>query len=195
MLETILALDEQIFFLFNDTLSSAFGDFIMPWITNKKTWIPLYLGIIVWLFFKNKNKVLPFLLICLIGVGISDGLSSKVIKPHFQRVRPCNDVEIKEKVTTFKNCGGGYSFTSSHATNHFMLGMYWFGTIGLLFKKWRWLCFFWAGIIAFSRVYVGVHYPIDIIFGSGLGMLIGLFLIYIYRKMPPKWQFSEADNI
>jgi len=107
-------------------------------------------------------------------VGMADVVSSKLVKPAVQRVRPCNDVGLKFEVRELVHCGGGYSFTSSHATNHFAIATFLYLVLGGLRKKWiRWALLAWAASIAYGQVYVGVHYPLDVITGAVLGSLIG----------------------
>jgi undecaprenyl-diphosphatase len=80
------------------------------------------------------------------------------------------------------HCSGGFSFTSSHAANHFGLAMFIFMTIQPLFKKYTWLFFIWAAVIAYAQVYVGVHYPLDIFVGALIGLFIGWFIGSVFNK-------------
>ncbi|MDX1685268.1 MAG: phosphatase PAP2 family protein, partial [Saprospiraceae bacterium] len=93
-----------------------------------------------------------------------------------ERVRPCNDESIKQEVILRARCGGGYSFTSSHATNHFGLSMVLFLLLGNRIA-WRWLIFLWAALVSYAQIYVGVHYPLDILGGAVLGVMLG-YLVY-----------------
>jgi len=113
----------------------------------------------------------------MITAGVADFTSSKIVKPLIERVRPCNDTTLPFEVRELVKCGGGYSFTSSHATNHFVSLV-----LGFLRKKWiTWALLTWAASIAYGQVYVGVHYPLDVITGAVLGSLIGLSFELIYR--------------
>ena len=95
-------------------------------------------------------------------------------------MRPCNDIIFQDTVELRVDCGGGYSFTSSHATNHFALAMFIIFTLGKKNRWIRWGLILWAGSIAYAQVYVGVHYPLDVFIGSLLGILIGTFVASFY---------------
>jgi undecaprenyl-diphosphatase len=123
------------------------------------------------------------LLALFLTVGIADLVSSKGLKKTVKRVRPCNDPAIQDEVVLLVGCGKAYSFTSSHATNHFAIGAFLAMTLGLYYKRWRWLFYFWAGSIAFGQVYVGVHYPLDVIVGSILGLLIAYLMKSLYFRL------------
>ena len=117
-------------------------------------------------------------------VGIADTISSKVIKKSVQRLRPCNDTQINQQVKLLVRCGGGYSFTSSHATNHFAVALFLIGTLGRIFRRMKWPLLFWAATIALGQVYVGVHYPFDILVGGTIGSLIGIGVARLYQSFP-----------
>jgi undecaprenyl-diphosphatase len=80
------------------------------------------------------------------------------------------------------HCSGGFSFTSSHAANHFGLAMFLFMSLIPLFKKYTWLFFIWAGIISYAQVYVGVHYPLDVLAGAMIGLVVGKLNGMIFKK-------------
>jgi undecaprenyl-diphosphatase len=181
-LEQLLQLDQEIFFLINGEWHVSWLDQIMPHWRDKKTWIPLYVLLAGFLFYKYKLKGLYFILAVALTVGIADTVSSKLIKKSVQRVRPCNDLEIKEEVQLLAGCGKGYSFTSSHATNHFAIGVFIALTLGYLFWWARWPFILWAASIAYGQVYVGVHYPLDVLCGALAGTLIGWGVALVYRR-------------
>ena len=120
-------------------------------------------------------------------------MSSELVKKTVRRIRPCNDPELQEEVKLLVSCGAGYSFTSSHATNHFAVAAFISMTLGLLYRWIRLPLFLWAASIAFGQVYVGVHYPLDVIGGGILGVLIGFIIARLYQQferfsLPPKPQ-------
>ena len=123
--------------------------------------------------------------------AISDTLSSQIIKKNVQRIRPCNDPLISNMVELKVKCGGGYSYTSSHATNHFALAFFLIYTLGVQFRWIKWVLIFWASSIAYGQVYVGVHYPFDVISGAIIGGIIGILVATWYRsfrKMKLNWK-------
>jgi undecaprenyl-diphosphatase len=108
------------------------------------------------------------------NAALSDTISSHFLKQLFGRPRPCGDFYFSSHVKLLANyCGANGSFPSSHATNHFALAMFFFVTLKPLKGRWQYLFFLWAAIICFAQVYVGVHYPSDIVGGTILGCFIG----------------------
>ena len=173
MLEQILQFDKNFFLAIKNGLSSPFLDFLCPILRKQEVWYPFYATFIYFLIKEYKKDSWKILL----GIGLmilaSDQFSANLIKNTFQRIRPCNEPGLSGLVHHLISSCNGYSFISAHATNHFALAMF----ISLCFKtkKWLWvITIIWATSIAFSQVYVGVHYPIDVIVGAMVGILFGL---------------------
>lgn len=183
LMTEILQLDQSLFFFINDGLQNSFFDAVLPWLRNKYFWIPLYVFLFFFLFLNFKKKGLILILGLIFSVGIADITSSHFIKKSVKRVRPCNDFEINEEVRTLVRCGGGYSFTSSHAANHFAIATFLILTLGQVFRRIKLPLFFWALFISFAQIYVGVHYPLDILCGAILGVLCGYLGKYFYEKI------------
>lgn len=178
----LLQLDQSLFFLINGEWHNAFLDAIMPLWRNKLFWSPLYVFLLFYIFLNFKLKGLYFVLMIVGVIALADTTSSKIIKKSVQRIRPCNDIGIQNDVQLLVPCGGGYSFTSSHATNHFAFATF---LILTLFYRNRWAKYaliFWATSIAYGQVYVGVHYPLDVFAGSFLGIVIGILMAKIYSR-------------
>jgi undecaprenyl-diphosphatase len=115
-------------------------------------------------------------------VSFADLISSHFIKDYFNRPRPCRDPYMAHQINFLaKYCGANGSFTSSHAVNHFAFATYVFGTLKQ-YSPYFSIFFLWAGIISFSQVYVGVHYPSDVIFGGILGAVFGWIAVRISRQ-------------
>ena len=181
-MDVILQLDESLFHIINSLGQNAFFDWLMPFWRNKLTWIPLYIFLIGIVLYQLKIKGLYLLLALGLTIGISDTLSSKIIKKTVKRERPCRNVNLLE-VRSLVHCGGGYSFTSSHATNHFAVAAFLIFLTGGIFGKWRYLLWVWAALVAYAQVYVGVHYPLDVICGGILGVLIAYLTSMMYKTL------------
>jgi undecaprenyl-diphosphatase len=170
-------LDQQIF-LFLNSLNSPFCDQVMHAISGRIIWIPLYLSILIYLGIKYKRKFFVILLFIILAATFSDQ-TSVLIKNIVQRLRPCYEPVLQGLVHTVNGeCGGRYSFVSSHATNSFDVAL-----LSLLFIKRRWFTIsivIWASVIGYSRIYLGVHYPGDVIFGALLGSIIGWSVYNLY---------------
>ncbi len=186
MIEQLIDLDHNIFFLINYKLQHSVLDFIMPYFRNKYFWSPLYLFLTVYLVMNYKRKGLLAILLIIITIVLSDQISSSIIKPFIHRIRPCNNYVISHYVHLLVPCGSGYSFPSSHAANHFSLAVF---ISSVFYTNHRWVLpvsLLWAFSIAYAQVYVGVHFPFDITGGAILGIIIGLFTGFIYYKIIQK---------
>ena len=175
-MDFLLNLDTQLFYFFNSTIANPVFDFIMPIITEQDNWYLIYLAIALFLIIKYKKKGLIILLALLVTVGISDYISSSIIKEAVGRLRPCNSLQY---VHLLVPCGPGKSFPSSHAVNNFALAT----VFTYYFKKYAWVFYTIAGLIAFSRISVGVHYPLDVIGGSLIGAIIGYGIVMLFARV------------
>ena len=193
--QQIKDIDQALFYQINGVWHHPILDAVLPWTRHSNNWIPLYIGLLGWLIYQVGWKTLKWLLFALINVGLTDQISSSVFKPFFHRLRPCNDPALVGKTRLLlEQCSGGFSFTSSHAANHFGLAIFIFMTWGIAQKKYTKYFFVWAGIIAFAQIYVGVHYPLDIFFGAILGTLIGLVTAYFHNKTAGKIIADDIQN-
>jgi len=187
LLQTILEWDSWLFLKINTIFTHPLLDKIFPLWRDSELWVPFYLFLIVLAIVNFGKKAGSWILFAIINVALTDQASSSLIKNWFARIRPCNEELLVGKMRLLlEHCSGGFSFTSSHATNHFGFAMFVFLTTRHLFGKWgKWL-FVWAATISYGQVYVGVHYPIDILFGALLGSGIGALTAgYYNRKMGP----------
>jgi undecaprenyl-diphosphatase len=175
-MNSLLNLDTYFFRLINQG-GTPFWDPIFLLASNKWAWIPLYAFLVFLIFKKKKQSGFIALLFITLIIVISDQGSVHLFKNVYQRLRPCHFLDNVRLVT--ECCGGQFGFISSHASNVFGLAVF----IGnILNKKTFALLFLWAAIVSFSRVYVGVHYPLDILFGMIYGTTIALILVTIYNK-------------
>lgn len=182
-MEQVIALDQFLFELINGQAHNAVLDWLMPIWREKSTWIPLYIALAAFVGYKYRLQGLYLLLALALAVGLADTVSSKIIKPSVHRLRPCNDPALKDEVQLLVHCGSGYSFTSSHASNHFAVAAFLSLTLGLHYRRIRWPLYLWAASIALGQVYVGVHFPLDIFIGAILGIIIGNIVAKTYLRM------------
>lgn len=190
MLEEILKLDHQLFETINSGLSNVIFDWLMPILRNKYTWIPLYLAIIIYAIKTYKRNGIYLILALALTVGIADFGSASILKPYFNRLRPCNEPSFKEQVISRVPCGSGKSFPSTHASDHFAIAFF---LIPFFHKKWKYfsaIAIFWALSICFAQVYVGVHFPVDVSVGALIGGLIGFGCATLFLRYIP----NLADN-
>jgi undecaprenyl-diphosphatase len=149
-------------------------------VTNRNTWIWVYILIILITLMRFGKKGILTLLLLVVTVAASDRLTSGILKPLFDRTRPCHIVELKPRILA--NCSDQGSMPSSHAANHFALAVF----MSLMATKRKYIeipvWIFWAVLISYSRVYVGVHYPSDILIGAIIGAGIG-------------WMFFKLNGI
>jgi undecaprenyl-diphosphatase len=177
--------DKALFLFFNKQHTNTFFDWLMPILRESKTWIPLYILLLIFATFKLKKKVWIWILGAATTILLSDQISSHVFKPLFTRPRPCADIDFSPQVRLLlDHCSSGFSFTSSHACNHFSVALFIITTLSSYLKNWKYLFIAWAAIICYAQVYVGVHYPLDVLCGASLGALIGkLTGSFCYRKI------------
>ncbi len=182
--QQIKDIDQALFHQINGVWHNALLDKILPWTRHSNNWVPLYVILLLWMGYQIGWKTWKWLLFALINVGVTDQVSSSIFKRLFHRLRPCNDPALLGKTRLLlEHCSGGFSFTSSHAANHFGLAMFIFITWGIAPQQFTKYFFIWAAIIAYAQVYVGVHYPMDIVGGT----IIGLFSGYVMAKLYLKW--------
>ncbi len=181
MADYILALDEKLLLFINE-LHTPWLDSLMFALTDGKVWIPLFLATIIFIFVKFKGKGFYILLLVGLVILVGDQLSSALLKPWIGRLRPSHEPHLEGILHIINNYRGGlYSFVSSHATNSFGVAtMLWL----LLGKHYKWIGVFfgWAIIFSFTRVYLGVHYPGDVLAGAILGAAIAWGIYKLLQK-------------
>lgn len=180
--------DKALFSNINGKWTNPLFDNIMPWVRTSNNWVPLYIVLLVLIIYRWKKNAWKWVLLAAINVGLTDQISSSIFKPLFHRLRPCADPEIMyQSRLLLDHCSGGFSFTSSHAANHFGIAIFIVITLQPILKNYRFLFLIWATLIAYAQVYVGVHYPMDILFGSMIGVIVG----YVNGKIFLKFKNNE----
>lgn len=182
MIETLVQLDRNWFIAINTGMQNAFWDAVCPFMRHQSNWYVLY-AILLFISYKIWGKKAGWIVL---GAGllvlVSDQISANLIKNTVQRLRPCNEPTLVGMVNNIVGCGKGYSFISAHATNHFAIAVFFSMLFHNRFKYTYLIALSWAALIAFSQVYVGVHYPFDVICGALLGALLGSSAGYIINK-------------
>jgi len=191
MFELVLEADKQAF-IFLNSCYAGWLDAPMLFFTAEFTWMPLY-AFLLWRVFRSVDikRFGIFIIAMVCVIVLADQTTSSYMKPTFQRLRPSHEARFQAKIHLVRKDkgevyrGGRFGFASSHAANSFGLAMFFF----LCFRKrWRgvsWL-FVWAGAVSYTRIYLGVHYPLDIIAGGLIGML-GAWLIFRICVLSKIW--------
>lgn len=181
--QELVNIDRSVFITLNSEWTNSFFDAVLPWMRNSLTWIPLYVFLLFFVTLNFKIKSWWWVLLFIVTVALTDMMGTYLIKHNFERLRPCRDPEFAHFVRLLvNNCSGGYSFTSNHAANHFGMAAFFYMTFRNLLPKLAWIGFLWAGIIAYAQVYVGVHYPSDVLGGALLGLAVGSFTGSFFNK-------------
>jgi undecaprenyl-diphosphatase len=176
-------IDRIIFLFVNGKAIHPVFDALVPWWRESITWTPVYFFLLLFVVINDKKNAFPWIAMALVTILLSDQISSSVVKPLFARIRPCNDPNFYQSVRLLLDgCGAGFSFTSSHATNHFALAFFLSITLRDWIKKYSWALFLWAASIGYAQVYAGVHYPLDVIGGAVLGSFIGYVIAQVYQR-------------
>ncbi len=183
MLELLNSWDRELF-LFINSFHNGFWDFIMYWLSERNTWIPLYIFLtylIIRYYKKQAYLIIIFAILCAV---VTETSSYHLFKLVFQRLRPCHDPSLDGLVYILNGkCGGDYGFVSAHAANTFGLAVYTTIFLGKKIKYLTPLMFIWTISISYSRIYLGVHYPGDVICGAILGAVCGYIFSLLCKKL------------
>lgn len=159
------SIDQGIFFFLNRELQNSFFDWFMPLVTNLKNFTYPLIALGIWILWKQRRAGLVFLIFIGLTLAITDQFSSHLLKNWIGRIRPCH---VLSNIHMLTDCNTSYSFPSSHAVNSFAAAYFLSQAIGRLSP----IAFGVAAIAGYSRIYIGIHYPLDVIGGAGIGLLI-----------------------
>jgi undecaprenyl-diphosphatase len=184
MLEKISQWDEQLF-IFLNSFHSDFFDPIMFQLTQTMPWIPLYifLSYLIWKTY-GRDSWWVFIAVGL-AILLADKTTSALMKPFFERLRPCHDPALEGLIHNYGKCGGMYGFASSHAANSFAIATIMSLALSHRYFAIRWL-FVWAIFFSYTRIYLGVHYPGDVIVGGLVGIISALIAFYALKILDQK---------
>jgi undecaprenyl-diphosphatase len=191
MIEYLNRIDTDLF-LFLNSLYSPFWDKVMLFMSGKAEWIPLYLVLAGWVIYKFRWKAVLVFAIAALLIIASDQVSN-LFKDLFQRLRPCHNPKIQDLIHMVDDyCGKRYGFVSNHAANTFALA----GFTSLLFRNkfYSIFIFFWAALVSYSRIYLGVHYPGDILGGMLLGTGLAVMFCWLYSVISSMPVFEKLGS-
>ena len=196
MFSTLISLDKELLIFLNNCNSAFFDDFFYIF-TGKIVWLLTAAAIIYVILKTQKSDWWVILVGLVLLILLSDQISSTLIKPLVERLRPTREPTLDGLVHLVHNYrGGGFSFISSHAANGFAFAVF----TSLLFKNrlYSTIIFLWAILTAYSRIYLGLHYPLDVFCGSILGISIGFAVFYLvrwYRPICCKRKISRRNSL
>ena len=188
-MDWLLKLDTRLFLAINGWHNETW-DGIMWWISGKVTWWPFYLLLLAFLAWKKRGQLLPMIVFIVLLIAVTDQTSVHLFKNIFERLRPCHEPALNGLVHLVNDrCGGSYGFISSHAANSFGVAF-----LVLLWIREKWftaLMVVWALLVSYSRIYLGVHYPGDVLVGGLWGAVCGWLVFLLFRwvrsRMPQTW--------
>ena len=184
IINTLQSLDRRLLVAINQAHTPAL-DAVMVFASNRLVWFPAYALLIGWLIYYFRRRAVLLLPLVGVAVVLADSVTSRLFKPFFARPRPCHDARVFPLLHLPDGCGGQFGFLSSHAANSVCLAV--FLALALPPGRFRWLkrlVFGWAALLSYSRMYLGAHYPTDVLGGAAIGALLAWVAVVIFRRWP-----------
>jgi len=183
IIQSIEQFDHWLFKKINGEWTNSFLDIIFPIIRQSNFWMPWYLFLFVIVILNFKKNWWWWIVLFFCTVAGTDTIGTRIFKHVFERLRPCSDPGFFANVRMVLNeCAGGYSFVSNHAANHFGMAAFVFFTLRMHFRKTIFVIWLWPFAVSYGQVYVGVHYPSDVLAGGLIGFLVGWLTALLFNK-------------
>jgi membrane-associated phospholipid phosphatase len=189
MLETLAQIDQSVFYFINVKMANPVTDLIMPLLTSDWNLRVLYAVAMAVCIWKGDRRLRWLVLFSCLTLALTDQVSSMFLKEWIARPRPCHVLPL-DSIHLLVNCGSGKSMPSSHAANCFGQAM----LFGLIYAKVRWELFTFAFLVSISRVFVGVHYPGDVLAGILVGSVIGVAVVFAWWQLPVSLPHGVVDE-
>lgn len=188
MFSFLRAADIFVFHLINGKGQNLFFDWFMPFMTNLNNFILVLLALALWILWRDRKAGFVFLVFVAVLLTITDVFSSHLIKDWVGRVRPCH---VLQNVRLLTGCNTSYSFPSSHAVNIFAAAFF----LSQPLKRFSPLFYGIAGVVGYSRIYIGIHYPLDVIGGAVIGLLIAWPMRWLKDRVLARWILPPAPEV
>lgn len=185
-MEILQAADTAIFRFINITLANPVTDKLMPFITERNHWFIFYVLIWLYLVLKGGRTGIASAMLVLPLIFLTDQVSDNLIKPYFERIRPCH---VVPGVNLLVGCTDSFSFPSIHAVNNFAAAR----LFSYFYPGMRWFLYTGAFVVALSRVMCGVHYPSDLAGGALIGIAVASFVIMLWSYSAKLFTRSNRD--
>ena len=190
MLEALQSWDRAWLLAINHAHALAL-DSVMLWASNRLLWFPAYALLAGWLIWHFRRRALLLLPLLIAAVALADSITSRIFKPLVGRLRPCHDAALAPLLHLPDGCGGQFGFLSSHAANSFALAVFLALVLpGGRFRGLKIGTFLWAALLSYSRIYLGAHYPSDVLGGALVGAGLAVAAALVFRR----WAGAEANR-
>jgi undecaprenyl-diphosphatase len=195
MIELLKNIDTDVLIWINHSLKSEWMDDVMIFCSGRLTWLPLYAVLLILLYKSAPRQIWLNLFLIVCCITLADQTASAFFKPLVERLRPCHDPDVYPKLLLVKDiCGGKFGFVSSHAANTFAVALFFYKKKVFQKKVFMNALWLWAAIVALSRVYLGVHFPGDILCGAIVGIFSTLLVCYIQQGIENRIKAGSTSN-